>query len=77
MPSERLRLRFVLERTTTRALPLLNRAADLSPTAQACCGVCRTCATTNIVGVALTAVAGVAVALKRVVSRSSASSASI
>jgi branched-subunit amino acid ABC-type transport system permease component len=77
MPSTRRRIWFVLERTTTRALPLLNRAVDLTPTAQACCGVCRTCATTNIVGVALAAVAGVGVALKRVVARSSASSASI
>ena len=45
--------RSVLERTTTRALPLLNRAVGLSPTAQACCGVCQTCATTNLAGVGL------------------------
>jgi len=57
----------VLERTTTRTLPLLNRASDLAPTAQACCGVCRTCATTNIVSVAIAGLAGVGVALRRVV----------
>ena len=37
----------VLELVQVKALPVLNRAADLAP-AQACCGVCRTCATTNV-----------------------------
>jgi hypothetical protein len=41
----------VLERTSTRALPLLNRAGDLAPAAQACCGLCRSCMTTNVFGV--------------------------
>jgi hypothetical protein len=59
----------VLERTTTRTLPLLNRAADLTPAAQACCGICRTCTTTNVVGVVLAGATGIGVALKRVVSR--------
>jgi hypothetical protein len=65
----------VLERTTTRTLPILNRAADLAPTAQACCGVCRTCATTNIVGIALAGLTGAGLALKRVVRRRPAASA--
>jgi hypothetical protein len=39
----------MLERAQTRALPVLNRTADFAPAAQACCGVCRTCATTNVV----------------------------
>jgi hypothetical protein len=55
----------MLERTQTRALPLVNRAVDLAPAAQACCGVCRTCATTNIVGVALATVTGAALAVRR------------
>jgi hypothetical protein len=38
----------VLERTTTRALPVLNKAVDFTPAAQACCGMCRTCMSTNI-----------------------------
>jgi epoxyqueuosine reductase QueG len=38
----------VLERTTTRALPVLNKAVDLTPAAQACCGMCRACMSTNI-----------------------------
>jgi hypothetical protein len=32
---------------------MLNRAADLAPAAQACCGLCRTCTTTNVVGFAV------------------------
>jgi hypothetical protein len=49
----------MLERTTTRALPVLNRTVDLAPAAQACCGLCRTCMTTNI----FTLIAGGAVAI--------------
>jgi hypothetical protein len=37
----------MLERAQVKALPLLNRAADVAPV-QVCCGVCRTCATTNV-----------------------------
>jgi hypothetical protein len=51
----------VLERAQTRALPLLNKGADIAPAAQACCGACRTCVTTNalalVTGAALYAVA--------------------
>jgi len=61
----------MLERTTTRSLPLLNRAADLAPATQACCGVCRTCVTTNLVSVAMAGLVGVGVALRRVVLRRS------
>jgi len=38
----------MLEKTQSRTLPVLNRAVDLAPAAQACCGVCRSCMTTNI-----------------------------
>src|SRR5436309_2543583 len=31
-----------------RTLPVLNKAVDLAPAAQACCGVCRSCMSTNI-----------------------------
>jgi hypothetical protein len=37
----------MLARVPTRTLPLLNKAAELTPAAQACCGACRTCVTTN------------------------------
>jgi hypothetical protein len=30
--------------------PITNRAAEYAPMAPACCNVCRTCTTTNVVG---------------------------
>jgi hypothetical protein len=63
------RLPTMLERTTTRSLPLLNRAADLAPATQACCGVCRTCMTTNLLGMAVAGLAVVGVALRRILLR--------
>jgi hypothetical protein len=44
--------RDVLERAQVKALPVVNRAAELAPATQACCGVCRTCATTNVLTLA-------------------------
>jgi hypothetical protein len=41
----------MLERAKMRALPVINRMPDVTQAAQACCGVCRTCTTTNIVAV--------------------------
>jgi hypothetical protein len=58
----------MLDRAQTRALPLLNKGADFAPV-QACCGVCRTCVTTNIVTLGLAAVTGAAVYLTRGVRR--------
>lgn len=55
----------VLERTKMRTLPVLNRSADLVPAAQACCGVCRSCMTTNVVTVGAAAVAGAGYFLAR------------
>jgi hypothetical protein len=49
----------MLESTKMRALPLLNRGADLAPATQACCGACRTCLQTNLFALA---VAGIATA---------------
>jgi len=43
----------MLERTSTRLLPLTNRVADVAPVAPACCNACRTCMTTNVVGLAM------------------------
>ena len=42
----------MLERARVNALPVLNRAADYVPATQACCGVCRTCATANVLTLA-------------------------
>jgi hypothetical protein len=59
----------VLEQTKMRTLPVLNRAADFAPAAQACCGACRTCVTTNIFSLAAAGLAGAGVYLARLVRR--------
>src|SRR5437870_3802552 len=46
------RLSSMLERAQARALPIVNRTPDFVPAAQGCCGVCRTCATTNVLTLA-------------------------
>jgi hypothetical protein len=65
----------MLERTKVRALPVLNRAAELAPAAQTCCGACRTCVTTNIFALAGAGIAGAALYLRRVVMRPARTSA--
>jgi hypothetical protein len=45
-------MQVVLERAGTRALPLINKGVDLTPTVQVCCGACRTCVTTNVLTLA-------------------------
>ncbi|HZQ66661.1 MAG TPA: hypothetical protein VFA66_15705 [Gaiellaceae bacterium] len=59
----------VLEQAKVRALPLVNRTADLVPAAQACCGICRTCTTTNLLTVAGAVAAGAAAYAARVARR--------
>jgi hypothetical protein len=59
----------VLEQTNTKALPLLNRAVDLAPAAQACCGVCRSCMTTNIFTLAAAGLVALAAHVRKVVRR--------
>ena len=46
------------------------RYGEDAPTATACCNACRTCVTTNLVGIALAALAGAGVAIRRVARRS-------
>ena len=48
---------------------MLNRAADIAPAAQACCGACRTCVTTNLVGIAVAAAGGAAAHIRRLYRR--------
>jgi hypothetical protein len=55
----------MLERTTRRALPVLNRAADVAPAVQACCGACRTCVTTNVVSAAMAGAVGTVALVRR------------
>ena len=40
----------MFERAQMRMLPVVNRASEHAPILPACCNVCRTCTTTNIVG---------------------------
>ena len=42
---------------------------EQAPMTAVCCNACRTCVTTNVIGVAFAAVAGSAFALKRVARR--------
>jgi hypothetical protein len=55
----------MLESTQRRALPLLNKGVELTPAIQACCGVCRTCVTTNVLTLAMGALTGLALYVKR------------
>ena len=55
----------MLERTQARTLPLLNRAADIAPAVNACCGACRTCVTTNLFTAGMAGIAGLALYARR------------
>ena len=55
----------MLERASTRMLPLVNRAADVAPIAPACCNVCRSCMTTNVAGLAVAGVSAAALGIRR------------
>jgi hypothetical protein len=55
----------VLTRLAVKVAPITNRAADYGPAVPVCCNVCRTCTTTNIVGLALGAGTGAAYAVAR------------
>ena len=59
----------MLERTQARMLPVVSRAADYAPVAPACCNVCRTCATTNVVALAFGAVAAAGYGVARLARR--------
>ena len=54
----------MLERAKVRALPVLNNVAEHAPVATACCNACRTCFSTNLIGLAMAGItaAGVGVA---------------
>jgi hypothetical protein len=57
--------RQMLERAKTRSFPVLNKTVDLTPAVQACCGVCRTCMTTNVLALMGAAAAGAALYIMR------------
>jgi hypothetical protein len=59
----------MIRRLTVRAAPITNRAAEYAPMAPACCNVCRTCTTTNVVGLGLGLLAAAGAALGRLTER--------
>jgi hypothetical protein len=54
----------MLRTLSVKAAPITTRAAEYGPAVPVCCNVCRTCTTTNLVGLALAGLtaAGVGVA---------------
>lgn len=66
----------MLERAQTRALPLLTKGVELTPALNACCGACRTCMTTNIVTLGMSALSGGALWFGRLAKRATFAKAS-
>jgi hypothetical protein len=60
----------MLRQLSVKAAPITNKAADYAPMAPACCNVCRTCTTTNIVGLATAGLFATFAAGRRLVRRS-------
>lgn len=54
---------------TMRVSQVAARYGEHAPMATACCNACRTCVQTNLVGIALGAVAALGPAAKRIVRR--------
>jgi len=48
---------------------MISKGVELTPTAQACCGACRTCVTTNVLTLAIAGVTGAAIYAARGVRR--------
>ena len=59
----------MLRQLSVRMAPITNRAAEYAPAVPACCNVCRTCTTTNLVGLALGGLAAAGVAVSNLVKR--------
>jgi hypothetical protein len=59
----------MLTRLAVKLAPITNRAAEYGPAAPVCCNVCRTCTTTNVVGLILGGGTMVAYAVARVARR--------
>jgi hypothetical protein len=60
---------IVLKELSIRTAPVTSRAADFAPVAPACCNVCRTCTTSNVIGLALGAGAAMASAMRQLLRR--------
>ena len=55
----------MLTKLAVKAAPITNRAAEYGPAVPVCCNVCRTCTTTNLVGLAFGVATGAAYAVAR------------
>jgi len=55
----------VLQRLSLRMTPITIRASEYGPAVPVCCNVCRTCTTTNVVGLILGGGAAVAYGIVR------------
>jgi hypothetical protein len=62
-------MRPMLDRAQMKTIPLLNKATDMAPAVQVCCGVCRSCSTTNVFAVAGLAISAASGFLARQVQR--------
>jgi hypothetical protein len=60
---------IVKQMATLRMTQVAAKLGDQAPTTVVCCNACRTCVTTNIVGLATAAVGGLLVTFQRVVRR--------
>lgn len=61
----------MLRRLSVKAAPVTARMADYGPVVPACCNVCRTCTTTNLIGAVLGAFAFVGMGVRRVFAKPS------
>jgi hypothetical protein len=52
-----------------RLAQTVGRYGENAPAATACCNACRTCVTTNLIGLALAALAGAGVAIRKLARR--------
>lgn len=59
----------MLERAKTHALPLIGRVNEATPVATGCCNACRTCVTTNVIGLAGVALSAAIAPLTRLAGR--------
>jgi len=55
----------MLTKLAVKAAPITNRAAEYGPAVPVCCNVCRTCTTTNMVGLGIGVGTGAAYAVAR------------
>lgn len=59
----------MLRNLSVKAAPITNRAAEYAPIAPTCCNVCRTCTTTNVVGLGLGVLTAAGVTIGRLARR--------